>query len=138
VLEKCVRQVYADEVPRNQPGRRHEPRLSHLIRKCRSFPFESADEKQIAQKIASRLENFENNPWVDAETHPSYRYDSRFDVFELSSLDKLPDSLRSCLAFRIGARISSNDNHIEDSNNPVLVVLEEVHEYVKNEYRPRR
>lgn len=134
VLEKCVRQVYSDEVPRNAPGRRHEPRLSHLIRKLRTFPFESNEEKTIANRMASRLENFENNPWVDAETDESYRQNSRFDVFELSSLDKLPDSLRSCLAFRIGAKIGTGDDEIEGIHPPTLVVLDEVHEYVNNEY----
>lgn len=134
VLEKCVRQVYSDEVSRNAPGRRHEPRLSHLIRKLRTFPFESSDEKQIAGRMASRLENFEGNPWVDAETDESYRSTSRFDVFELSSLDKLPDSLRSCLAFRIGARVGTGDDSIEGVHPPTLVVYDEVHEYVHNEY----
>lgn len=134
VLEKCVRQVYSDEVPRNAPGRRHEPRLSHLIRKLRTFPFQSADERNIAQRMASRLENFEGNPWVDAETHESYRQNSRFDVFELSSLDKLPDALRSCIAFRIGARVGTGDDEIEGTHPPTLVVYDEVHEYVHNEY----
>lgn len=134
VLEKCVRQVYKDEVPRNAPGRRHEPRLSHLIRKLRTFPFESKDERQIAGRMASRLENFEGNAWVDAPTHESYRKASRFDVFELSSLDKLPDALRSCLAFRIGARVGTGDDEIEGVHPPTLVVFDEVHEYVHNEY----
>jgi len=134
VLEKCVRQVYADEVPRNQPGRRHEPRLSHLIRKLRTFPFESKEEIVIAGRMASRLENFENNPWVDAPTHESYRSSSRFDVFELSSLDKLPDGLRSCLAFRIGAKVGTGDEEIEGVHPPTLIVYDEVHEYVHNEY----
>lgn len=134
VLEKCVRQVYTDEVPRNAPGRRHEPTLSHLIRKLRSFPFESAEERQTAQRAAARLENFEGNPWVDAPTDESYRQHSRFDVFELSSLDKLPDALRSCIAFRIGARVGTGDEEIEGFHPPTLVVYDEVHEYVKNEY----
>ena len=134
VLEKCVRQVYADEVPRNAPGRRHEPRLAHLIRKLRSFPFPSPEERALGQRMASRLENFEGNPWVDAPTHESYRAESRFDVFELSTLDKLPDALRSCLAFRIGARVGAGDEEIEGVHPPTLVVYDEVHEYVHNEY----
>ena len=134
VLEKCVRQVYADEVPRNAPGRRHEPRLAHLIRKLRSFPFPSPEERALGQRMASRLENFEGNPWVDAPTHESYRSNSPFDVFELSSLHKLPDALRSCLAFRIGARVGAGDDEIEGVHPPTLVVYDEVHEYVHNEY----
>lgn len=134
VLQKCVVQVYKDEIPRNAPGRRHEPRLSHLIRKLRSFPFESPDETKIAQRMASRLEKFEGNPWVDAETDESYRQQSRFDVFELSSLDKLPDSLRSCLAFRIGARVGTGSSDIDGINLPELQVFDEAHEFAHNEY----
>ncbi len=133
VLEKTVRQVYLEEVPRNAPGRRHEPRLSHLILKLRRYPFESQDEKQIANKIAARLDNYKDNPWVDAPTSDTYRQASRFDVFELSSLEKLPDSLRSCLAFRIGAMVGSN-TEIDGIYLPMMNVYDEVHEYVKNEY----
>ncbi len=134
ILEKCVRHVYNDEVPRNAPGRRHEPRLSHLIRKLRTFPFDSATDKAFGSRMASRLENFENNPWVDAPTHESFRHESRFDVYELSSLDKLPESLRSCLAFRIGTRVGTGDEEIEGKNPPTLVVFDEVHELVGNDY----
>ena len=134
VLEKCVRQVYADEVPRNQPGRRHEPRLSHLIRKLRTQPFESTEDKVIAGRMASRLDNFQDNPWVDAPTDESFRHESRFDVYELSSLDKLPETLRACLAFRIGARVGSGDEDINGINPATLVVFDEVHELVSNEY----
>lgn len=134
ILEKCVRQVYADEVPRNAPGRRHEPRLSHLIRKLRTFPFDSPEDKRIGSRIASRLENFEGNQWVDAPTDETFRQPSRFDVYELSSLDKLPESLRACLAFRIGARVGSGDEEIEGIHPPTLVVFDEVHELVGNDY----
>lgn len=134
ILEKCVRQTYLEEMPRNQPGRRHEPRLSHLIRKLQTFPFTSTEEKRIGDRMASRLANFEDNPWVDAPTHESFRYESRFDVYELSSLAKLPESLRSCLAFRIGARVGSGDEEIDGKNPATLVVFDEVHELVKNDY----
>ncbi|HLM62438.1 MAG TPA: hypothetical protein VK308_16675, partial [Pyrinomonadaceae bacterium] len=134
ILEKCVRQVYAEEVPRNAPGRRHEPRLLHLIRKLNNFQFDSAEDKRIGARMATRLSNFENNPWVDAPTDESFRHESHFDVYELSSLDKLPEALRSCLAFRIGARVGSGDEEINGFNPPTLVVFDEVHELVKNEY----
>lgn len=131
VLEKTVRQVYIEEVPRNAPGRRHEPRLSHLILKLRRYPFESIEEKQTGHKIASRLDNYKDNPWVDAPTDDTYRQFSRFDVFELSSLDKLPESLRACLAFRIGAMVGAN-SEIDGIYPPMMNVYDEVHEYTKN------
>jgi hypothetical protein len=134
ILEKCIRQVYKDEVPLNQPGRRHEPQLSHLLLKLRRYNFESPGEKALADKIASRLDKFKGNPWVDAPTHESYRQYSRIDVFELSSLDKLQDQLRSCLAFRIGARVSAGGEDITNVNAPTMVVFDEVHEYVANEF----
>lgn len=77
--------------------------------------------------MASRLENFEGNAWVDSPTDESFRHVSRFDVYELSSLDKLPESLRACLAFRIGARVGSGDEDINGINPPTLVVFDEVH-----------
>ena len=133
IVEKCVRMVYKDEVPRNIAGvRRHEPTLRYLVRKLRSAPFDNAEDRITASRIAARLENFEGNPWVDAETDESFRTQSRFDVFEMSSLKKLPKTLQSCLAFRIGSRVGSGDEDIEGFNPPTLVVFDEVHQLVSD------
>lgn len=134
VLRKCVREVYADEVPRNRRGvRRHEPVLEHLVSKLRNRYFESADEEKNAQELATLLEDYLENPWLNSPTHETYREKSAFDVFELSSLSKFPEDIRRVLAFRVGARMINAIGETEDGEfMPTLNIFDEMHKYTDN------
>jgi hypothetical protein len=134
VLRKCVKEVYDDEIPRNRKGvRRHEPTLSHLVNKLRYRHFENESSETIARELSELLEDYIKHPWLDAPTHESYRDESRFDVFELSSLAHFPKDIRRSMAYRVGARVNRSIGEKHGGiSHPLVIVLDECHEYVKN------
>ena len=133
IIYKCVSEVYKDFVPRNlqSNGRRYEPTLTHLINKLRHFNFETAQDLEQAAQLASILMVFEKHPWLDAPTHEFYRQESRFDVFELDSLDQFPLTVRKVLAFRTGSRVirAIGEKNADGEYTPTLNIFEEMHEY---------
>jgi hypothetical protein len=134
VLRKCVMEVMADEIPHNGAGRqRHEPTLSHLITKLRHYPF-SPNIAEQAQELALLLEEYQNHPWLDAPTDPSYREESPFDVYELDSLDKFPRDVAACLAFRVAARVLRTMGEKRDGElTPTLLIFDEL-KRIKDRY----
>ncbi len=128
VMRKCVKAVYQDEVPNNRPGwGRHEPMHRHLVRKLRHMPFEN-QQKQIAESLASILETYVGNEWIDAPTHPDYYDLSVLDVFELDSLEKFPLDVRRTLAFRVAVQICNRIGRLDENGElaPTFLVFDEM------------
>jgi hypothetical protein len=131
VLRKCVKDVYQDEIPRNKRGgRRNEPTLEHLVSKLRNRHFESTAEEKHALEVASLLEDYLDNPWLNSPTHDVYRANSPFDVFELDSLDRFPSDVRRVLAYRVGARLTNAIGQTVDGEfMPTVNIFDEMHKY---------
>ncbi len=122
VLRKCVNEVYKDIIPNNKPGwPRQEPQHKHLVKKLMQFPFQG-QQKVIALNIASILEGYVGHPWIDAPTHPSYREESIFDVFELDSLDKFAPDIKRTLAFRTAVRVCNRIGK-KDANGELMTTI---------------
>lgn len=133
VVRKCVEEVYKDEVPNNRPGwPRHEPQHSHLVRKLRQMPFEG-DQRQIALNLAAVLERFVGHPWIDAPTHPAYRDESIFDVFELDSLDKFDTDIAKTLAYRTAVLICNRIGKLDEDGEltPTILLFDEMQEWAE-------
>src|SRR5262245_2252072 len=69
VLTKAIKSVLKNFVPRNGPGLpKKEPTLRHLVAKLRSYQFDNDRDKACAEDLASKLDNYAGNPWLDAPT----------------------------------------------------------------------
>lgn len=134
VIRKCVNEVYQDEVPNNRPGwPRVEPQHKHLVNKLYQYPFEG-QQKVIALNLASILEEYVGNGWIDGPTHPEYRNESVFDVFELDSLDKFAPDIRKTLAFRVAARVCNRIGKLDRNGElmPTILVFDEMRRTAEN------
>ncbi len=132
VLTKAIKSVLKNFAPRNGPGRsKREPTLKNLVAKLRAYQFENERDKACAEDLASKLDNYVGNPWLDAPTHPDFDLWSPFDVYELGSLEKFPPLVRQTLAGRIATRVirgigrKNSDGEFE----PTLLVFDEAHKY---------
>ena len=132
VLTKAIKSVLKNFVPRNGSGLpKKEPTLKHLIAKLRAYQFDNGRDKDCAEDLASKLDNYAGNPWLDAPTHPDFDLWSPFDVYELGSLEKFPPLVRQCLAGRIATRVIRSIGR-KDANGeytPTLLVFDEAHRY---------
>ena len=134
IFMKLVREVYKNHVPRNQPGRdKHEPRLSHILELLRITPFKYAAANERCETLATALDPFRDDPYLDAPTHPDFLIDSRLDVYEIDSLGNLPDRVRESMAFRIAAHVmrSIGQENADGTRSPVLLAFDEVWEIVR-------
>jgi hypothetical protein len=132
VLTKTIKSVLKNFVPRNGPGRdKREPTLKHLVAKLRSYQFENERDRAYAEDLASKLDNYVGNPWLDAPTHPDFDLWSPFDVYELGSLEKFPPLVRQTLAGRIATRVirAIGRKNAEGEFSPTLLVFDEAHKY---------
>jgi hypothetical protein len=132
VLTKAIRSVLKNFVPRNggaQPKR--EPTLKHLVAKLKSYQFDNERDKECAEDLASKLENYVGDPWLDAPTHPDFDLWSPFDVYELGSLEKFTPLVRQTLANRIATRVIRSIGKKDASGDytPTLIVFDEAHLY---------
>ena len=131
VLSILVKEVYRNEVPRNGPGRpKHEPVLSHLLDLLSSYQFDAQAVRERAASLMVGLEKYRHHPWLDRPTHPDFIHcgHSRFDVYELNSLDALPQSVRATLAYRVAARVANSlgARTTDGRRAPVLLCFDEV------------
>jgi hypothetical protein len=132
VLTKAIKSVLKNFVPRNGNGQpKREPTLKHLVAKLRSYQFENARDTACAEDLASKLDNYVGNPWLDAPTHPDFDAWSPFDVYELGSLEKFPPLVRQTLAGRIATRVIRSIGKKDENGEftPTLLVFDEAHRY---------
>ena len=114
ILMLLVDEVYKNQVPRNRPGRpKHEPRLSHLLDLLESCPLLREDRKGTCRALRISLESFRDDPWIDAPTHSEFLTESQLDVYEIDSLQNLPDRVRQSMAFRIAAHVMRSHRSLE-------------------------
>jgi len=135
ILMLLVDEVYKNQVPRNRPGRtKHEPRLSHLLDLLKVAPFSEKIAKERAELLRISLESFRNDPWIDAPTHSDFLTDSQLDVYEIDSLQNLPDRVRQSMAFRIAAHVMRSLGRLnpDGTRSPLLLAFDEMWEVVKH------
>jgi hypothetical protein len=139
VIHIAVSEVYKNEVPRNQPGvHEHEPTLSHLVDMLNDYDWESPELKNSATNIAASLMKWIDHPWLDQPTHPSLRdLKARLVVFEMNSLNGLPQSVRDAMSFRISTRIglTGGVRRADGTIRPVIVFIDEGHK-IKKDFKP--
>ena len=135
ILMLLVDEVYKNQVPRNRPGRpKHEPRLSHLLDLLKVAPFSEKIAKERAELLRISLESFRDDPWIDAQTHSDFLTESQLDVYEIDSLQNLPDRVRQSMAFRIAAHVMRSLGRLnpDGTRSPVLLAFDEMWEVVKH------
>lgn len=135
ILMLLVDEVYKNQVPRNRPGRpKHEPRLSHLLDLLKVAPFSEKIARERAELLRISLESFRNDPWIDAPTHPDFSTESQLDVYEIDSLQHLPERVRQSMAFRIAAHVMRSLGRLnpDGTRSPVLLAFDEMWEVVKH------
>ena len=135
ILMLLVDEVYKNQVPRNRPGRqKHEPRLSHLLDLLKVVPFVEQVARDRSETLRISLESFRDDPWIDAPTHADFLAESQLDVYEIDSLQNLPDRVRQSMAFRIAAHVMRSIGRLnaDGTRSPVLLAFDEMWEVVKH------
>lgn len=135
ILMLLVDEVYKNQVPRNRPGRpKHEPRLSNLLDLLKVAPFNEKIAKERSELLRISLESFRDDKWIDAPTHPDFLAESQLDVYEIDSLQNLPDRVRQSMAFRIAAHVMRSLGRLnpDGTRSPVLLAFDEMWEVVKH------
>lgn len=134
ILTLLVREVYANEVPRNGAGRpKHEPRHEHLLDMLRVHEFADTDADSARARLLIALETFRNDSFIDAPTHPDFAQDSPLDVYELKGLENFSERVRDSMAFRIAARVIQSEGHREPDGTwtKMLLAFDEMWQIVK-------
>ena len=105
VCEEVARAVFNNVAHMNGAGReRREPTLSDFLSLLENFPY-AGTELAHAQEINTLLKRYRGHAWLDAPTSAVFQGTSRFDVYELDSLELLLADVKSTLAYRVAARI---------------------------------
>jgi hypothetical protein len=128
ILTTLVTEVYRNEAPRNsQGGPKREPTLSNLLALLESYPFENQLVRDRAATLQLALEKYRGHPWIDAPTHPDFAEDSRYDVYELDSLDNFPQDIREAIAGRVASRVVRSIGKLKEdgTRTPMLLVFDE-------------
>jgi hypothetical protein len=130
ILTTLVAEVYRNEVPRNAHGggTKREPTLSNLLALLDSYPFENQLVRDRAATLSLALEKYRGHPWIDAPTHPDFAEDSRYDVYELDSLDNFPQDIREAIAGRVASRVVRSIGKLKEDGTltPTLLAFDEV------------
>lgn len=135
ILTLLVREVYANEVPRNAPGRpKHEPRHEHLLEMLATYRFDDLEADAVRTQLRLALETFRGDPFLDAETAPQFLVETPLDVYELKSLENFSERVRQSLAFRIVARVMQSEGQREPdgTRSKMLLAFDEMWEYVRH------
>jgi len=135
ILTLMVREVYANEVPRNGKDKpKHEPRHEHLLEMLGTYEFDDAEADAVRTQLRIALETFRNDPFIDAPTSPQFAAESPLDVYEMKSLENFSDRVRQSLAFRIVARVIQSEGHREPdgTRTKMLLAFDEMWEYTRN------
>jgi len=135
ILMLLVDEVYKNQVPRNRPGRqKHEPRLSHLLDLLKVVPFKEKVARDRSELLRISLESFRDDSWIDSPTHADFLAESQLDVYEIDSLQNLPDRVRQSMAFRIAAHVMRSIGRLnaDGTRSPVLLAFDEMWEVVKH------
>ena len=135
ILTLMVREVYANEVPRNAPGKpKHEPRHEHLLEMLNTYEFDDPEADAVRTQLRIALETFRNDPFIDAPTSPQFAQESPLDVYEMKSLENFSDRVRQSLAFRIVARVIQSEGIREPdgTRTKMLLAFDEMWEYTRN------
>lgn len=135
ILTLMVREVYANEVPRNGARKpKHEPRHEHLLEMLATYEFDDAEADAVRTQLRIALETFRNDPFIDAPTSPQFREESPLDVYEMKTLENFSDRVRQSLAFRIVARVIQSEGHREPdgTRTKMLLAFDEMWEYTRN------
>jgi len=106
LLRLIVTEVYRNALAARRSGYYMEPTLGHLIDLLRTPPINDQQIIECANELRLALEGFRHNPWVDATTAPRFRLNSnaQLEVFELDSVELLPQRLQEALATRVAHR----------------------------------
>lgn len=135
ILTLLVREVYANEVPRNRPGRpKHEPRHEHLLEMLATYRFDDPQAEAVRTQLRLALETLRGDPWLDAATAPELVADSPLTVYELKSLENFSERVRQSLAFRLVARLMQSEGHRQPdgTRRKMLLVFDEMWAYLRH------
>lgn len=135
ILTLMVREVYANEVPRNGQGKpKHEPCHEHLLEMLATYEFDDAEADAVRTQLRIALETFRGDPFIDAQTSPQFAIESPLDVYEMKSLENFSDRVRQSLAFRIVARVIQSEGHREPdgTRTKMLLAFDEMWEYTRS------
>lgn len=111
LVSPIVKEVYKNEVSKNSPDCPNpaEPRLSDFLDYLRIMVdgrhFKSDGVRETAEELLIRLENFRENPWLDAPMDGAYKIPTRLCVYDLNSLKNFEDNIRRSLAYRVAGRV---------------------------------
>ncbi|HRH40457.1 MAG TPA: hypothetical protein PKY82_02345 [Pyrinomonadaceae bacterium] len=137
ICDEVVRVVYQNNVAQNGEGLdRKEPVHSDFLDTLENFPFEGLM-VDLAKRLHQLLKRYRGHKWLDAPTHPDFLKvdeESRFDVYELDSLEQFQPEIQASLAYRVAARIiTSAGKKIDGKFYPKIQVFDEMHK-VKDKY----
>lgn len=135
LLRLAVTEVYKNALAARQTGLHVEPQLSHLLDLLANPPTTTgnlADVLAAATEARIALENLRGNPWVDAPTAPRFRQTAHtraaVEVFELDSVELLPERIRGALAARVAYRTTRAASFYtlpDGTRPPTLLVFDE-------------
>ncbi len=137
ICDEVVRVVYQNNAAQNGRGLdRKEPILSDFLDTLDNHPFEGMM-LDLGGRLAQLLKRYRGNVWLDAPTHPDFlREDgeTRFDVYELDSLESFQPEIQASIAYRVAASIiTSAGKQVNGQFYPKLQVFDEMHK-VKDKY----
>lgn len=133
ILKHVIRIVYQNIVPMNRPGgQKFEPLLSNLIGILDNYQDDSAELVARASRLRTILEDYVHRPILNRSTSERFRARSRFDVFELDSLNQFSRDEAVALAYRVAARMiqSIGKKQADGTHAPTLLVFDEVHKII--------
>lgn len=136
LLRLAVIEVYRNALAARQTGLYVEPQLSHLLDLLANPPTATGnvtDVLRAATELRLALENLRGNPWVDAPTARRFRLDlaqnrAPVEVFELDSVELLPERVRHALAARVAYRTTRTASFTtlpDGTRPPTLLVFDE-------------
>lgn len=137
IFHKILTEVYKDATARNGPGRpKSEPTLSHVLDKLKTMgpSLPSAVQQGRAGDLLLALEQYRKHKWLDQPTHQSFRENkSRFTIWELGSLNGLPQAVKDAMAYRLTALVGTTGGKKNSAGKfmPVLICIDEGHEIRK-------
>lgn len=133
ILKHAIRIVYDYIVPMNGTGgAKYEPLLSNLVSILDNYQDDNPVLVNRAARLRTILEDYVNQPLLNSPTSERFRTRSRFDVYELDSLNQFSRDEAVALAYRVAARMvqTIGKKQPDGSHAPTLLVFDEVHKIV--------
>jgi hypothetical protein len=133
ILKHAIRIVYQNIVPMNRPGsQKVEPVLSNLVAVLDNYQDDTPELVVRASRLRTILEDYIHRPMLNQPTSERFLARSRFDVFELDSLNQFSRDEAVALAYRVAARMiqSIGKKQADGTHAPTLLVFDEVHKII--------